>query len=392
MTTPAFCGRHTAVVMQRGGVVTIGELTPISLVRWNRVRDDISTAQVDVPIEQCCELLQQVETVRCEIHVYRDGEKVWEGVITRIEFEYDQAQIFAEDILWVAKRRALSAGYNYNEPGQGLPYGPIYGFGAINAVQHMDDLLRTLCYNQFGDEWNMVAALRLHPIFGPDDPSSMRQANAWSTTIWQEFDKVAEDYGTDYTVVGRDIYYFDYHLAWNILPDLAPEDISTFPRVVEYGNSFATRYFRTDGTGYAAYAAAPASVSDVYGDGIDIVSNEETQAVTDPLPDPENPPPPPSPAKIARWQANADKHIVDHYPPLQAIVIPANSTLMPTSPWDVVTLTPGSWFQMTIDYACRPAVTDWQRIDSVAVEESGDGGETVQFTASTAPATMLMPV
>jgi len=376
--------------MEAGGTATIGELTPISAVTWTRVRDDISTAQVDVPIEECCDLLTFVETVRCELHIYRDGVKVWVGVITRMEFEYDQAQIFAEDMLWVAKRRALSAGYNHNEPGEGLPYGPIYGFGAVNAVQLMDDLLVDQCFSQFADRWNMLS--HLHPQHGPDDPLSMRQANAWSTTVWQEFDKIAEDYGTDYTVVGRDIFYFDHHLAWIILPDLAPEDISTFPRVVEYGNDFATRYFRTDGTGYMAYAPAAQDVITEYGDGIDIVSNEETQAVTDPLPDPGSPPPPPSAAKQARWLATAQARIVDHYPPLQAIVIPANSTLMPTSPWDVATLTPGSWFQITIGYACRPPVTDWQHIDSVIVSESGDSGETVQFTASTAPSRMVMPL
>ena len=390
MPTPAYCGRHTAVIYERGGQTIIGQMPEMSNVVWNRVRDDISTAQIDVPVTECCDLLNLVEPVRCELHIFRDGTPVWEGVITRMEFEFDQVQIFAEDMLWVAKRRALNVGYNWNEPGQGLPYGPIYGNGAISAVQNMDDLLRQHCYNQFGDNWNMLS--HLMPIFGPDDPMSMRQANAWSATIWQEFDKIAEDYGTDYTVVNRDILYFDHHLAFIVLPDLAPNDVAEYPRVVEYGNAFATRYIRGDGSGYAALAEAPADVILKYGAGIDIVSSENTQAQTDQLPDPTNPPPPPSATKLANWAATAARRLVDYYPPKQAIVIPAGATLMPTSPWDVDTLTPGAWFQITIDYICRPPVTDWQRIESVAVTESGDGGETVQFTAATAPSRKTDPV
>lgn len=387
---PAFCGTHTAVVMLQGGLVTIGEVPLISQVRWTRVRDDISTAQIDIPIAECCDLLNLIEVVRCELHIFRDGTPVWEGVISRLEFEYDQAQIFAEDMLWVAKNRALSAGYNYQEPGLGLPYGPVYGFGEINAVQHMDNLLRLQCYNQFGDHWKMLP--HLFPIFGPEDPGSQRQANAWSTTVWAEFDKIAEDYGTDYTVVNRDIFYFDNHLAWAILPDLATEDVSTYPRVVEYGNSFASRFIRTDGSGYASMAVAPVVVSDRYGRGIDVVSNETSQATTDALPDPDSPPPPPSPAKFAAWMRTADRQLPDLFPPRQAIVVAANSTLMPSSPWNINTLTPGSWFQITVDYTCRPPVTDWQRLESVTVTETGDDGEVVNFTAGTAPSRKVDPL
>ncbi|MCJ7726938.1 MAG: hypothetical protein MUP76_11210, partial [Acidimicrobiia bacterium] len=160
--------------------------------------------------------------------------------------------------------------------------------------------------------------------------------------------------------------------------------------VVEYGNSFASRFIRTDGSGYASMAVAPGEILDRYGRGIDVVSNETSQATTDSLPDPQVIPPPPSPAKFAAWQRVANKQLPDLYPPKQAIVVGANSTLMPSSPWDIDTLTPGSWFQVTVDYTCRPPVTDWQRVETVTVTETGEGGETVQFTAGTAPAVRLV--
>lgn len=168
--------------------------------------------------------------------------------------------------------------------------------------------------------------------------------------------------------------------------------MSTYPRVVEYGNSFASRFIRTDGSGYASMAVAPVVVSDRYGRGIDVVSNETSQATTDALPDPDSPPPPPSPAKFAAWMRTADRQLPDLFPPRQAIVVAANSTLMPSSPWNINTLTPGSWFQITVDYTCRPPVTDWQRLESVTVTETGDDGEVVNFTAGTAPSRKVDPL
>jgi hypothetical protein len=389
MSSPAFCGQHQVFIFQRKGINVIGELPAATAINWNRVRDQISEASVTVPVNECCDILRLVETVRCELHIYRDGAPVWEGVITRIEYEYDQVQLFAEDMLWVAKRRALRVGYNYQTPGQGLPPGPVYGYGPISSIEHGRLLLAEWCYNDF-DQWNMLN--HLHPIVGPSDPTSSRQANAWSTTIWDEFDKLAEDHGIDYSMVGRELYWFDHHLKWHVVQPLSNDDLADPPRIVEYGNAFATRYFRTDGSGYAGMAEVPVDDRNRYGHMIDIVSNETSQAATDALPDPDSPPPPPSPAKLAKWTKIAEEHLLDLNPPRVAIVLPANSTLMPSSPWDVNTLPAGALFQFTLDHPCRGAVTDWQQIDSINVEETGEGGESITFTASSAAARLVEPL
>jgi hypothetical protein len=314
---------------------------------------------------------------------------VWCGPVTRIEYEEDQVQVFAEDMLWPMKRRALPFGYNYQTPGQGLPPGPIYGFGPISAIEHAN-LLTDWCYRGDFNQWNMLG--HLHGIVGPDDPDSSRQANAWSTTLWEEFDKLAEDHGMDYSVIGRDIYWYDHHLKWFVVPELMRGDVSEPPRIVEYGNQFCSRYIRTDGTGYAGMATAPTDVWYEYAWTVDIVSNETSQAATDALPDPENPPPPPSPEKLAKWTRTAEQHIVDMYPPPLAVVIPAGATLMPSAPWDINKTPAGAMFEFTVDHPCRGSVRDWQMIDEIRVEETGDDGEIVTFSASSAPSRLLDPL
>ena len=72
--------------------------------------------------------------------------------------------------------------------------------------------MRNKCFATHGDPWNVVG--RLHPMrhLAANEPKTTRKVNAWQMYVWEDFDKYAEDYGADYTVVNRDIYYFDTHL------------------------------------------------------------------------------------------------------------------------------------------------------------------------------------
>jgi len=396
---PAFCGKHRIGIWGSGGEVPVGEILTATKITWQRIRDNISVAQVDVPMGTCCDLLELIEPVQNEIHIYRDDEVVWIGVITRMEFEWDQVQIFAEDMLWVAKRRALAHSYNHMEPCLDCTPGPLYGTGKINAIQNAKDLMDE-CYEGVSDYWNMVPFL--HPIFGPCDPDSARQANAWATTYWLELDKLAEDYGLDYTVVGRDIYWWDVHLNWNEIAPLDPADIADYPRIVEYGNSLATRYIRTDGSGYAGFGFAPQGIQDKYGPAIDTLSSEKSQADANPpryvvdgdgnvVPGSPILPEPPSAAKLATWTDTAERRLEDLYPVRRNIVVPAGSTLMPSSPWDVNTLMPGSWTLATVDRLCRGSVSEYQRLHELRVTETGEGGETVSVSFVSAPSVMVLP-
>ena len=266
----------------------------------------------------------------------------------------------------------MDFGFNFQSPPSGT--------GEVDSVLHMHDLL-TRCYSAFGDQWNMVP--HLHPIVGPDDPTTGRQANAWSATFWAEFDIIAEDYGTDYAVVGRDIYYFDNHLKWLTIDPLSPEDIADYPRLVEYGNALATRYVRTDGSGYAGIAQAPPAERERYPFPIDLVSNESTQAEVRPPEDP------PTPTDIARWTRTAENQVGNFSPVPRAIVVPANSTLMPTSPWDIATLMPGCWFDVSVTRLCRGEIHEFNRLHELVVEETGEGGETVKVTTVPPPSRVV---
>ena len=358
------CGRHRAFVYERGGLIPVGELTPMTAVRWNRKRDDITDAEATIGTTQCCDLLGDLRTVRHELHIERDGEMVWEGVITRLEYDWDQVRVHAEDMLWPSKRTVLKTGYSNAYPNVGL------------ALDRMHWLMQQT-YTPNGDPWRMLS--HLHPIRSAGEPRTARVTDAFSTYIWDDFDKYAEDYGTDYTVVGRDIYYWDVNLRWKVIPALDEAYLSDFPRIVEYGNSAATRYYVSNDAGYAGVATAPAASTNEFG---------FIERLTANLSDSDNSAP--SQGEIDEWSATAARNLNGRHPPPVAVVIPANTTLMPGAPWTMDDLFPGAWFRINITRMCR-TVTEWQRIGEVHVQEAAPQGETVQFTAVTAPSSIVEP-
>jgi hypothetical protein len=196
------CGSHSIEIRERGGSpasITL-DLTEAKIsVQWERVRDDISQASIKVNARAgCCAELGTLQTGFHELHLFRDGKKVWEGIITRLEYETDTVDIFASDILWVAKNTVLPSGYDYS-------YKTATQSGPIACGTHMMKVLKDWTYAPLGDKWNAVAGLTRW--IGPKEPKTSKAAHKWSMTTWEDFDKFAEDHGMDYTVFLRCLLY-----------------------------------------------------------------------------------------------------------------------------------------------------------------------------------------
>lgn len=356
------CAKHRAYAYSRGGARRLFELTPLEMVRWNRIRDDISAAEAVIPTNECCAQLDDLRTILNEIHIYRDGEPVWQGPITRLEYEYDNVRIFAEDVLFQAKRSAVNPGYDHQYPHMGY------------VLDTVDQLLLQ-CYGRQGDPWNMLPG-HLHPIRTPDEPRHARVLYDWQDTAWNELDKFGEDYGIDYTVINRDIYYWDLHWEWKRLPALDEEWISDRVRVVEYGNSCYTRAIVTNGRGYVGIDQAGADVTDRRQYGfLDTIINNSNDTDTTSIPNAE---------ELEEWQRSALRALNNTYPAPLGVVVPANTTLLPGAPWNISDLIPGAWFKVNVQRLCR-SYSEWNRLQEVTVEETAPGGEQVNFTSITAP-------
>lgn len=373
------CGSHVAEVFAMGGVRKIADLAPLSMVRWQRIRDDISVAEVIVPSQQCCEVLADLRCIRNELHISRLSpggyEKVWEGPITRIEYERDVTRIFAEDVLWQAKRSVIQETYDQSYP------------NIWKALDRISWLINH-CYSRYNDPWRMAG--HSHPVFGSEDPNTARIVFAWQMYVWDDLDKYGEDYGIDYTVYKRDIYYWDSSLRWLTIPDLDDTHLTQAPRIVEYGNQAATRGIVTNANGYAGVSDLNVEAFALYGTVIDWLTTNGmdgspglvVNADGDVVPDPEAPRAP-TDEEVAGWKQTATRSVLDRSPTPVAIVVPAGTSLVPGAPWEMHHLVPGAWFRVNTTRLCR-TVSEWQRLQEVVVEES-ERGESVSFTCVAAP-------
>lgn len=359
--------------MTRGGATPIGELTEVAQVRWERVRDDISQASVIVnATSECCGWLSKVNCGSAELHIYRrigadlPPVKVWSGVITRLEYGLDTIEVHAYDFLWVPKNTVLSEGYNKAYPN-------ITTCGAV-----MQRLMKELTFAKYGDPWKMNAGIHWLKVDG--EPKTSKAVKAWSTTTWEDFDKFANDSGMDYVLVNRQLYFWDTHYVWHRLPPLLEDYLLAEPKVIEYGNEFATAVYVTNGNGTAGSAIAPAEVIAKYGH-VDFVVSSWNEGAAAEAPNPED---------VKEWNRQAKARLDDLLPPAVQVLVSDNSALSPDCPYDINDLLPGSWVTVMLTRSCRGVQED-HKLNKVVVTETPAGGETVAITTIKAPATKVEP-
>jgi len=79
---------YTAIVYWRGGRRVLGTLENLSSVHWDRKLNEVGEATIVVGrgtlSRDCCILISQIQTWQHELHLYRDGERVWQGPITDV--------------------------------------------------------------------------------------------------------------------------------------------------------------------------------------------------------------------------------------------------------------------------------------------------------------------
>lgn len=100
------CGDLTAYLYTRGGRFRLGKFDGVIEGRWERAKNDISSALVTVSVEKCgCDFLGDIRSMHHELVLYRDDLRVWEGPITRVEYTPTTVTVNAKDVLFYLARR-----------------------------------------------------------------------------------------------------------------------------------------------------------------------------------------------------------------------------------------------------------------------------------------------
>jgi hypothetical protein len=390
------CGVNRVFVYDRGGEVKRGEITGISNLRYHRKRDDISSC--DLIIEDfgkdCGALLSELRTWMHEIVVFRDGKRVWEGPITRLQFKPGQVQVEAKDCMAYLYRRVMRQGYNDT-------------YRKVNGVEHRGTsvvhraariAMNALAY----DDPNVLPWLT--EITHSTDAKQMRAVPDYSKMAWEEIDDLAANAGLDYTTVGRRIIFWDTHYAIGRLPEMRDEHFSEPIHVTEYGAQLANFFVVTnnDGVWGAAFRGLNPDDQNTYSSSV-----EDNPLVYDhtgrPIPphygwieqlvsafgeqEGEKKVDLTEEAKVELEETlrrQAERGIAPRWPAPLVCRVPDNATVQPDVNLGFDQLVPGVWIPIRAKGTLRE-VAQWQKLDLVTVEQSGAEGERIMVTMSPAP-------
>jgi hypothetical protein len=367
------CADNEVHIYRRGGDRYVGHIKPVADLSYNRKRDDIGNLLLNTNGfgTDCGALLRDLHCWTHEAVVFRDGERVWEGPITRITDTPTGFHIEAKDVMGYVYRRIMRQGYND-------------AFRVLNNVQmgsrSVVQRARQIIMNALApDDPNVLAYLT--SLDYPDDARESRSVPDFSKTSWEEVDSLAATGGLDYSVAGRRIILNDTHRPIGRLPEMRTNDFSDPPVVSEYGMLLATDFAVTNNNGVFGLVSKRAEgevgpygiieqLASAYGE-------EEGGGAVETL--------------TSEAQANleqvlteqAERNIANRYPTPLIVRVPDNSTLMPTTPVRFNHLVPGVWIPLRAQGTIRE-VAQWQKLDVVSVTQTPEG-EKVSVTMSPAP-------
>lgn len=362
-------GTNRAFIYDRGGQRLRGEITPLARLNWGRKRDDISKVLLTTNGfgSDCGALLENTHTWQHEIVVFRDGKRVWEGPITRIQDSADGVEMEAWDVLGYVYRRIMRQGYN---DAYRLVNGVVAGQETV--VQRATQIVMNALAPDNPNVLEYVTSLNF-----PDDAGQSRVVPDYSKMAWEEVDDMAATAGLDYSTIGRRIMLWDTHRPLGRLPEMRSIHFSDPPVISEYGMQFSTHFGVTNNNGIWGAATRPIGPEGL----IEMLASaygETEGAATEVL----------TPAGIAALESTlnkqAERNIAGRYPVPMVVRVPDNSTLSPETPIGINQLVPGVWIPLRAQGLVR-SVAQWQKLDVVTVEQSGDSPERVAVTMSPAP-------
>lgn len=372
-------GTYRVFAYDRGGQRIRGEITPLRSLSFSRVRDDISSANLRTNGfgADCCDLLGDLRTWAHEIVIFRDGERVWEGPITRIAYQDDTVEIEARDVMVYAYRRIMRQGYNdSNRKVKGVQMG----------TRTVVDRAALILTNALApSDPNVLPWLTRFDY--PDDAKQARSVADWSKTAWEEVDDMAATAGLDYTVVGRRIILNDTHRPIGLISEMRNGDFFSPPVITEYGMNAANVFGVTNNSGlHGEYEMARKLWGDVgpiellasaYGESASPGASTRTLTAVQ------------RSKQEAVLDAQASRNINGRWPPPLVARIPDNSRIHPDAYVGINQLVPGVHIPLRAQTACREFV-QVQKLDSVNVTVE-EGLESVQVIMSPAPDPSIDP-
>jgi hypothetical protein len=357
---------HRAFLVDRGGSNRWHQIDQMDLVRWNRIRDDISDALIRVggtSASAQASQLAAIEPGRHELVIYRGTKRVWEGPITRSEYRGASVEIAAKDVMYYVKNTAMRSGYDNSYP---------------RTTTVIDRIVRILTKElarkeKMSPKYNILPHVVAHHSVGEARTST--KTEPYQSGVWDHIDDLAAKSGIDYTVIGRSIHLWDTSDPLGITATVTQADFLGDVVVTVYGSELVTRAIATDGQG--GYGIAGPEIDPYYGEWERVDSSyDETEGG-------------PKPTQ-AELNSQAQRNKAGHNPTPLQVRVPDNSSLNMKGVLTVDDLVPGVFMPLLATQTHR-SVSQMQKLESVKFEETKDG-ETVSVSLFPAPSSATVKI
>lgn len=241
--------QYTVMLNDRGGMSRIGQFVNPTRIRWNRIRDDQSEADLVFSGESITNnkvLLDKLATGRHELCIYRGDERVWEGPVTLATWTRQGVEIQAKDITHYLNRLVMSQGYSNAYPLLDYVVNRIAGIIAAELPR-------------MESQTPPVNILKhIHTYVDDDDAKTTRVTDPATMTVWQHLDDLAAKAGIDYTVIGRALHIWDTSKpALGFTRTVTEQDFVGDTYISAYGMELATMTYVSDGQGRYGKAGHP---------------------------------------------------------------------------------------------------------------------------------------
>lgn len=346
---------HEVYIYERGGENRLGKLNDIESVKWTRLVDDISACDISLSTRACsaqADLINFIEPGRHEFRVYRGGEQVWEGPVTRQSDTAAGIAFSAKDVMHYTERLIMRAAYNNAYP------------NIITATQRALNVLTGELTRKDTAELavglpsvNMLPYVEIHPMTGEAQTSA-------STLPYQFYvaDHIRDlciNGGINYTVIGRATHLWDTSFGLGQAPLVTEKDFLGVLNVTSYGMELATYDGVSDGQGGFGDSGG---VDDYYG---------LVERLTPAYGIANNAPGAPLPTQAA-LVSQAVRDLVGRNPTPVQVRIPDNSSLNPNGALSISDLVPGNHIPLRANIGVR-VIEQMQKLKSVTVTEDSTG-------------------
>lgn len=284
--------------------------TGASRVKWQRRINNWSGGEVEFPLSACCDEVGDIRTIAQRLHLARDGEPVWAGVVRQVRWSRDRVKILAGDELWWLQRQIAEASFS-------------------TTAELTDAALQILGNNIDRRGYNLTAV--------PTSVVAEMFVNRFEfESVFEELQDLSR-LGLDFTQIvselriGRDVPARDGGPIR--FPDLSTNDFSSGVEIVEHGELSATRVVVLGPNGSVGIASAQDGVPEYLWHTVVLVN---PQVLTN-----------------RAAQRAAEVALAERWPPPMTIEMSGNATLVQTAPVCIEQLIPGAVGNVRAEFCGR---------------------------------------